>query len=295
MAEQDSNKQGSKKPVIGFFTFTCCEGCLFTILFIDKITELFSELDVQHFDLINEKNKEVEFDIAFVEGAITTEKEKEKIKLIRRKTKKLVAIGACACHGGIPAMRNFIENKELQKYVYNQEMLKDSIPAQPVHNFVKVDYSMYGCPILKNEFIDFTEMYLQGEEMKEFEGPVCNQCPRRGTNCFLRQKKECLGAVTHGGCDAICIRQNIPCIMCRGPIETANFAAEAKLFRSFGLNEQDIENRLTRFSDVISQQTTNKQIGNHPTITKSKSGKIIDTASNNENNNGKDNGKNNKS
>ena len=250
MGEFESESSG-KKPVIGFFTFTCCEGCLFTILFIDKLVELLDKFDVKYFDLLNEKNKEAEFDIAFVEGAITSHREEEKIKKIRAKSKLVVSIGACACHGGIPAMRNFIENDDLKKYVYNQEMLKDSMPAQPIHGFVKVDYSMYGCPILKKEFVDFCEKYLSGGMLKPFEGPVCNECPRRGKNCYLVEKRECLGALTHGGCDAICIKQNIPCIMCRGPLKNANFPAEIKLFESWGLSEKDVMNKLTRFGDVM--------------------------------------------
>ena len=76
-----------------------------------------------------------------------------------------------------------------------------------------------------------------------------NQCPRRGKDCFLREKTICLGALTHGGCDAVCIRQNIPCIMCRGPLDTANFPAEAALFKSWGVDEKDIMNKLGRFGE----------------------------------------------
>jgi coenzyme F420-reducing hydrogenase gamma subunit len=238
-----------KRPTVGFFSFTCCEGCEFTVLFLDNLVELLEKLDVKHFHLIKEKNKEAKFDLAFVEGAITTKKEAAKLKRIRSQSKFLVALGACACHGGIPAMRNFIESKELGKYVYNQQMLDDSIEAQQISNFIAVDYFMYGCPIIKKEFVDFMDAYLDGKTIKEFEGPVCSECPRRGVNCFLREKKECLGAMTHGGCDAICTRQGIPCIMCRGPLETANFAAETALFRSWGLDEKDIMGKLGKFGE----------------------------------------------
>jgi sulfhydrogenase subunit delta len=244
-----------KKPVVGFFCFTCCEGCGFTVLFLDKLSKLFEKFDVQYFNLIKEKNKDAKFDLAFVEGAITTKKEVGILKKIRSKSKFLVAMGACACHGGIPAMRNFIESKELGKYVYNQQMLDDSIEAQPIDKFVKVDYYMYGCPILKEEFMMFVNSYLDGKTPKEFEGPVCNQCLRRGKNCFLREKKICLGAVTHGGCNAACVRQNIPCIMCRGPLETANFPAEVNLFKSWGLSQKDIMNKLGRFGEQRLSQT----------------------------------------
>jgi coenzyme F420-reducing hydrogenase gamma subunit len=238
-----------KKPVVGFFSFTCCEGCEFTVLFLDELAELMKKIDVQYFHLIKQKNREAEFDLAFVEGAITTKKEAETLKKIRAKSKFIVALGACACHGGIPAMRNFIESKELGKYIYNQQMLSDSIEAQPIDKLVKVDYYMYGCPILKTEFMDFIDNYLKGIVTKEFEGPVCNQCPRRGKNCFLTEKKVCLGAVTHGGCNATCVREDIPCIMCRGPLETANFAAEVALFKGWGLDEKEIMGKLGKFGE----------------------------------------------
>lgn len=247
------------KPVVGFFSFTCCEGCGFTILFIDELTTLMQKLDIKYFHLIKEKNKTANFDIVFVEGAITTNKDAEELKKIRTKSKLVVALGACACHGGIPAMRNFIENSELGKYIYNQQMLKDSIEAQPIDKIIKVDYYMYGCPIIKSEFTEFINGYLEGKMIKEFEGPVCNQCPRRGVNCYLRDKKVCLGAVTHGGCNATCIRESIPCIMCRGPLDNANFPAEIALFKSWGLGEKDVMAKLSKFGEQKLEKTILKK------------------------------------
>ncbi len=245
-----AGKRGKKKLKIGVFSFTGCEGCQFTILFIDKIFELLANFDVRYFHLLKEKNKHTNFDIAFVEGAITTKKEIKKLKVIREKSKYLVALGACACHGGIPSMRNFIGNKELEKYVYNQKMLKDSIEASGIDKYIHVDYFMRGCPIIKDEFINFLTNFCKDCEMGEFVGPVCNECPRRGKNCFLVQKVECMGAFTHGGCNAICPSENIPCILCRGPLDKDNFAAEINLFKKFGLSEKDIMNKLRRFGGM---------------------------------------------
>jgi len=237
------------KPKTGFFSFTCCQGCQFTILFIDELLDIFKKLDVKHFHLLKEKNRRAEFDLAFVEGAITTKREVIKLKKIRNKTKFLVAVGACACHGGIPSNKNFLERSELQKYVYNQEMLDDSIKATGLDAHVKVDYYMRGCPIIKEEFVDFVHKFIHGEIKKEFQGPVCNECPRRGKDCLLKQGKLCLGALTHGGCDALCPRKDVGCIMCRGPLRD-NFANEIKLFKNFGLSEQDIKNKLSKFKEV---------------------------------------------
>jgi sulfhydrogenase subunit delta len=241
----------NKKLKAGIFSFSCCEGCQFTILFLDNLIEILDKFNIQYFHLLKEKNRETNFDLAFVEGAITSKKEIKKLKIIREKSKFLVAIGACACHGGIPAMRNFIESKELQKYVYNQKMLQDAVDATPIDKYIKVDYYMTGCPIIKKEFVDFVNVFTKEKKCpEEFKGPVCDECPRRGKNCLLMEKKECLGAITHGGCDAICPKDNIPCILCRGPLPKANLAAEINLFKNFGLSEKDIHNKLIKFKNI---------------------------------------------
>ncbi|MFA5142160.1 MAG: hypothetical protein WC471_04285 [Candidatus Woesearchaeota archaeon] len=239
-----------KKLSIGFFSFTCCQGCQFTVLFIEKILDILKKFDVQYFHLLKEKNRDAKFDIAFIEGAITTKREIRKLKIIRKKSKFVVALGACAVNGGIPAMRNYVENKELERYVYNQKMLKDSIDVQPIDKIVKVDYHMRGCPIIKKEFVDFLNTYLKKKVLKEFQGSVCDQCPKRGKDCYLLKKVVCLGAVTHGGCDAICTKDDIPCIMCRGPLPSANFPAEVQLFKSWGLTDEDICNKMHKFADI---------------------------------------------
>jgi len=237
-----------KKLNIGFFSFTCCQGCEITVLFIDKIYELLKQVDVGYFHLLKEKNRNMKYDLVFIEGAITTKKELKKLKEIRRKSKFVVALGACACHGGIPAMRNFLDNKELERYTYTKGKLKDAIEATGIGKHVNVDYFMRGCPIIKKEFVDFLEQYINGEVKKDFLGPVCLQCPRRGTpNCFMRKKVECLGSITHGGCNAICTRENIPCMMCRGPLKSANFGVEVSLFTHFGLEDKDVKNKLNKF------------------------------------------------
>ncbi|MBW3018257.1 hypothetical protein KY325_03800 [Candidatus Woesearchaeota archaeon] len=241
-------KKGKLK--VGIFSFTCCEGCQFTVLFLDNLMELFKKADFVYFDLINEKNRKETFDLAFVEGAITTKKEIKKLKIIRKKSKFLVAFGACACHGGIPSMQNFLEREQLGKYVYNQEMLKDSVKASGIGEHVKVDYYMYGCPIIKREFLEFFNSFIKGKPQKEFEGPVCDQCPLRGENCLLKKKLPCLGAVARGGCYAPCPQENIPCYLCRGPRTKADIPVEVALFKKFGLSEQEIYNKLEHFKNI---------------------------------------------
>ncbi|MEM4263890.1 MAG: NADH:ubiquinone oxidoreductase [Candidatus Woesearchaeota archaeon] len=244
-------KVRSKKPVLGIVSFTCDEGCQFAILFIEGIFDLLDKFDVQYFHLLKEKNREAKFDLMFVEGAISTKKQVKKLKKIRKDSKFLVALGACACHGGVPAMRNFIDNKELGKYVWNQRMLKDSIPASGIEKYVKVDYYLYGCPVIKKEFVGFLEGFLKGKIPEQKTTPVCSECPRQGKpECFLRQRVECLGPVSRAGCEAICPKNNVPCMLCRGPLPAANVAGEVALFKSFGLDEKAIKDRIRMFKNI---------------------------------------------
>ncbi len=245
-----SSVSEKSKPTVGFFTFTCCEGCQFTMLFIDRIMSLLEGFDIVYFNLLKEFNLVSELDLAFVEGAITTTTEIRELKEIRKKSKFVVAMGTCAVNGGIPAMRNFVGSDTLRKYVYHHKKHPDSIPAGGIGEHIKVDYHMRGCPIIKDEFVNFIETYLQGKIMEPFQGPVCSQCPRRGGNCFLKEKTECLGAVTHGGCNALCPRDNIPCMLCRGPTDKLNVAVEIKLFEKFGIDVKEIHDRLNMFKNI---------------------------------------------
>ena len=70
---QDSlSSTNNSKPKLGFYTLTCCEGCSFSVLFIDKIMSLLERFDIMHFNLLKEKNIDSEIDLAFVEGTVTT-------------------------------------------------------------------------------------------------------------------------------------------------------------------------------------------------------------------------------
>ena len=150
-----------KKPVLGVFSFTCCAGCEFSILFLDQIMALLNQFDVQYFHLIKEKNREAQYDLAVIEGAISSKREIEKLKRIRKQSKFVLAIGACANTGGIPQLKNVPGKKERRKYVYSQAMLKDSIDPQPISKFIKVDYGLQGCPIVKKQFEKFAKEYLR--------------------------------------------------------------------------------------------------------------------------------------
>ena len=66
----------------------------------------------------------------------------------------------------------------------------------------------------------------------------------------MKEKADCMGAVTHGGCNALCTSDNIPCMLCRGPTEKLNVAAEIKMFKKFGVDVKEIHDRLNMFKNI---------------------------------------------
>ncbi|MBW3012428.1 hypothetical protein KY311_04535, partial [Candidatus Woesearchaeota archaeon] len=99
-----------KKPNLGIFSLTSCAGCQFSLLFLkDELVEIIQNFDILNFPMAQEINEKGPFDVTLVEGAVTTKKEIEKLKKIRKKSKILIAFGTCATYGGIPAIKNFLD------------------------------------------------------------------------------------------------------------------------------------------------------------------------------------------
>jgi coenzyme F420-reducing hydrogenase gamma subunit len=145
----------NKKIKIGWFSFSCSEDS--TILFTELMNEHWQEwkkiFDFRHARVLQSKNILDELDIAFIEGAITSDEQIEQLKDIRQKSKKLVAIGACAVQGMPAGQRNFFDEKQKEEI----EALIARFAALPkvlkVSEVVKVDAEVPGCPMDPNVFL----------------------------------------------------------------------------------------------------------------------------------------------
>jgi len=135
-----------------------CSGCHMSLLDIDqRLIDIADKVDFLYSPLVDAKSFPEEVDIFLVEGAISTDEDIEKIKKIRKCTKILAAFGDCAVTANIPAMRNPLGAEEVMKSVYLES---DAIQAQlptvvvpklneksvPLHQYVKVDLFIPGCP-----------------------------------------------------------------------------------------------------------------------------------------------------
>jgi coenzyme F420-reducing hydrogenase gamma subunit len=164
------------------------------------------------------------YDVSLVEGSVTTAHDLERLKDVRRQSRSLITIGACATAGGIQALRNFKDVKEFTNIVYaHPEYIETLATSTPIGAHVEVDYELRGCPINKHQLLEVLTAYLHGRRPNIPSHSVCMECKLRGTVCVLvRGAAACLGPVTHAGCGAICPAYNRGCYGCFGPKETPN-------------------------------------------------------------------------
>jgi coenzyme F420-reducing hydrogenase gamma subunit len=148
MAEQEKIK-------VGWFSFSCCEDS--TVVFTDLLDEHWEEwrkiFDFRHARVMKSKNIMDEFDVAFVEGAIASEEQEEKVKEIRERSKRLVAVGACACIGMPSAQRNNFSPEQLQEIQFLMDRFKMAPKVMKLSEVVKVDYEVPGCPMNPDDFV----------------------------------------------------------------------------------------------------------------------------------------------
>jgi len=240
------------KPKLGFFDFTGCEGCQLEILnFENELVELLQHVDVVNFrEVMQEKNGD--YEIAFINGAISTESSKARIKKIRDKAKILVVMGACACSGGVNCLANFRAMEENLKIVYGDcAEYYNPIPARPVHTVVPVEYELPGCPINRYEFLQLVKALLVG---KKFELPnysVCVECKLAGNVCVFEKGGFCLGPVTRAGCNAICISNGSRCRGCRGLVDDPNINSEKEILQKHGLTVDNILSEFRIFNSYL--------------------------------------------
>ena len=135
-----------------------CSGCHMSILDMDeRLIALTEFIDIVYSPIVDAKEFPDQVDIALVEGAVASVDDEKKIRKIRAHSRLLVAMGDCAVAGNVPSMRNpigpeaildraYIENADCQRQipcVVVPALLKT---VRPIHEFVKVDVFLPGCP-----------------------------------------------------------------------------------------------------------------------------------------------------
>ncbi len=151
------------KLKVGFFSMTCDEGCSIEFLEIlnEKYREWKDKIEIVHMRLLKKETKLKDIDVAFVEGAISTKKELEKIKNIRKHTNIVVAMGSCAISGSPSNHRNFFDKERKEEIKEILERFGHLDKVLSVKDVIKVDYEVPGCPINDEKFIEVMEELIR--------------------------------------------------------------------------------------------------------------------------------------
>lgn len=239
------------KLKVGVFSITGCAGCQLSIIFNeDDLLDIINLIDLKAFPFVKEVNAEEDFDVVFMEGLVASNEDREVLKRVREHTKILVALGACACTGCIPAYRTYTLKENYEHLVYKKiEELTDVEPT-PIDMHVKVDFTLPGCPPDKREVITFIKQAVLGKKPRNYESPVCIECRRNGNACLLDLGKPCLGPITSGGCNSVCINGGLECWGCRGPTKDMHLDLMINILRSKGFDDQFIADRMRTFAGL---------------------------------------------
>ncbi len=147
-----------KKVKLATLWLDGCSGCHMSVLDIDEAIALVAQkADLVYGPLVDARSFPEDVDVTLVEGAVSNQDDLEKIRHVRQHTRLLVALGDCAITSNVPAMRNPLPVKKLLERIYVDGIdIKPGIPsdgvpqllkhAVPLHEVVKVDLHVPGCP-----------------------------------------------------------------------------------------------------------------------------------------------------
>lgn len=302
----------SDKPKVGFYWCASCGGCEESVVDLaEDILMVLDNVEIVFWPVAMDFKKSdveaMEDDSLFatmINGAIRTSEQEEMARLLRKKSKVVIAYGSCAHTGGIPSLANQFPREQIMQYIYQDApTVTNSEKARPetthqdnghqvtlpgfrnmvrtLDQVIDVDYYLPGCPptpqILKTALLALLEG--NAPEKGSVLAPdiaLCDECPRKDTKpteihytqfkrphmteldpevCFLAQEVFCMGPATRGGCEALCVKGNMPCTGCFGPTSRVKDQG-AKILSSIcssveGLEESEIAEVLDTIPDPV--------------------------------------------
>jgi F420-non-reducing hydrogenase small subunit len=253
------------KPKVAFYWCASCGGCEEAVLDLaEAILDVVAAVDIVFWPVAMDfKESDVEamedgsIDISFINGGVRNSDQRHMVHLLRRKSRIVVAFGACAQLGGVPGLANLYSRKELVAEAYGDTPpqatwgtngFKLTLPdldetLEALDRVIPVEYLVPGCPPTPNIIQDALGQLLSPEppplgSVLAPDQALCEECPRKDSKpermmlsefkrphkliadqekCLLAQGVPCLGSATRAGCGAACVNGNMPCTGCFGP------------------------------------------------------------------------------
>jgi coenzyme F420-reducing hydrogenase gamma subunit len=241
----------TRKPKLAVWKFASCDGCQLSLLDCeDELLALAGQVEIAYFLEASRATVKGPYDLSLVEGSVTTPHDAERIRQVRRVSRHLVTIGACATAGGVQALKNFGDVNEFVSIVYaSPDFISTLETSTPISAHVPVDFELHGCPIDKRQLLEVITAFLHGRRPNIPSTSVCMECKRRGTVCVMvADGTPCLGPVTHAGCGALCPSYDRGCYGCFGPMETPNTVSLTRELKVLGMSEPAVERVFRTFN-----------------------------------------------
>ncbi len=233
----------ARKRKLAVWKFASRDGCQLSLWDCeDELLAIGEAMEIANFAEVSRAVVKGPYDISWVEGSITTPHDAERIHGVRRASKVLITIGACAPAGGIQALRNFKDVNRFVSLVYATPSYIETLgKSSPIADHVPVDFELRGCPVNKRQLLEVLNAFLHGRSPNISAHSVCMECKLCGTVCLMvSQGVPCLGPITHAGCGAICPSYQRGCYGCFGPSESPNVRSLSDAWLSAGAASAEV-------------------------------------------------------
>ena len=241
----------AKKPKLAVWKFSSCDGCQLSLLDCeDELLAVAEAVEIAYFLEATRAQIKGPYDVSLVEGSITTPEDIRRIRKIRKQSKVLITIGACATSGGIQALRNFNRLYDFITAVYAEpDYIETLATSTPIQDHVPVDFELRGCPVNKYQLLEVLNAFLNQRRPIVPSYSQCVECKAAGTTCVMVSTgAPCLGPVTQAGCGNLCPSHNRPCYGCFGPKEMPNTGSLGGWFGDNGLGPPHIRDFFRSFN-----------------------------------------------
>lgn len=219
----------------------------------DEILDVLGLVELSYWQLASSGHLPDSYDVAIVEGAVTTEEHAALLARVRATAGVVIAVGACANTGGIPGMAASGDPAARYATVYGDGAVAvapgRTTPA-PIDSVIDVDFHVPGCPLDRAEFLRVLSRVLQGLSDRVPDMTMCASCKVAENVCFYDRGEVCLGLVTRAGCGAKCPSLDRPCTGCRGVAPDANIASARAVLASHGIDPSELGRRLAVYNTV---------------------------------------------
>jgi len=146
-------------------------------------------------------------------------------------------------------MKNNFVLDEIRQYVYGgSARFFPTEPTKAVHQVVKVDYFVNGCPVYIPEFVNVLKAVLQGIPYYVPDYPVCVECKLNENVCMYEKNVTCLGPVTKAGCNSWCINNGNICYGCRGMVSNPNEKGAQDVIAKYKVSAELILNKMNMYN-----------------------------------------------